>query len=434
MTISNMPLKGMNDWFFEEFELRHYLFSVWREVCQSFSYHEYLTPILENADLYRAKSGEDVGGKELMVLVDRGGRELAIRPEMTPSVTRLISRIYGKEPKPIRFFSIANFVRNERPQRGRNREFWQLNLDIFGEESILADCEIIQICLEILFRFNPPKDSFTCLINHRKLIDSFFNLVLEIAEDNRLPLLHLMDKYKKLPVEIFLDELEKMQFKEEAVKSIKTFMQLDSLDTLCEEFPILQNDKSIADLQNLFMHFRNIGYEQYLRFSPSVLRGFDYYDGIVFEVFDNHPQNNRSMFGGGRYNALAGIFGGQSFPSVGCAPGDETLYLFLESWGLLDVIKNKIERKQIYIPILEEKLIKETTMIGNKIRKQNIAVSMGLSVEHIRKALQAADKSKASFIVLYGSKEHENSIVTIKNMKTGDQAPVPLNLLDSYFL
>ena len=161
----------MADWFPEEYTIRKYIFDTWRKVCISFGYEEYLAPLLEDADIYRKKSGGDVGGKELTIVTDRAGRELAIRPEMTPSVTRMISQIYTSNPKPIRYFSIANFYRNQKPQRGRNREFWQLNYDIFGTNDIDADVEIIQIGVEIMLAFNPPKGSFVAKVNNRKLID-----------------------------------------------------------------------------------------------------------------------------------------------------------------------------------------------------------------------------------------------------------------------
>ncbi|MCA9386774.1 ATP phosphoribosyltransferase regulatory subunit, partial [Candidatus Dojkabacteria bacterium] len=153
MNLSNQPPKGTADWLPSEFAIRKYIFDTWREVCTRFGYEEYLTPIIESAEIYRVKSGEDVGGKELMTMFDRAEREYAIRPEMTPSVTRMVSKIYNDTPKPIRLFSIANYFRNEKPQRGRNREFWQLNFDIFGSDSINADVEIIQMAIEIMKAF-----------------------------------------------------------------------------------------------------------------------------------------------------------------------------------------------------------------------------------------------------------------------------------------
>ena len=170
--ISNRPPKGTQDWWPDEYRVRKYIFDTWRKVNRQFNYEEYLTPLLESADVYRAKSGEDVGGKELMVMVDRAGRELAIRPEMTPSVTRMVSRFYKQATKPLRLFSIANYYRNERPQRGRSREFWQLNSDIFGADSLTADLEILQLALELMLAFKPPAGSFVLHLNHRRLIDA----------------------------------------------------------------------------------------------------------------------------------------------------------------------------------------------------------------------------------------------------------------------
>ena len=173
--ISNQELKGFKDWYPEEMLLRSYIFSKWREVCLSYGFSEYLGPLLENANIYRAKSGEDIGGKELMVFVDQGSRELAIRPEMTPSVVRMVSKIYQSSVKPLKLFSIANFIRNEKPQRGRNREFWQLNCDVFGDKNNFSDLEILQMSIDIMLAFNPPKDSFILKINHRELIDYIFS-------------------------------------------------------------------------------------------------------------------------------------------------------------------------------------------------------------------------------------------------------------------
>jgi histidyl-tRNA synthetase len=170
--LSNLPQKGTSDWTPEEFRVRKTIFDTWRKVCTSFGYQEYLCPILESADIYRAKSGEDVGGKELMSFFDQGGRELSIRPEMTPSVTRMVTRFYEQKPKPIKLFSIANFVRNEKPQRGRNREFWQLNIDTFGSNSILSDVEMLVLIIEMMLAFKAPKDSFKVNLNNRKLIDA----------------------------------------------------------------------------------------------------------------------------------------------------------------------------------------------------------------------------------------------------------------------
>lgn len=155
--------------------IRKYIFDTRRDVCIRFGYEEYLAPLVEDADIYRAKSGEDVGGAELTLINDRGGRDIAVRPEMTPSVTRMVTRRYTQLPKPVRYFSIANFYRNEKPQRGRNREFRQLNVDMFGSTSLYADIEILQLAVEVMLAFNPPEHSFQVFVNNRQLINDFLH-------------------------------------------------------------------------------------------------------------------------------------------------------------------------------------------------------------------------------------------------------------------
>ena len=201
MALSNLPPKGTADWFPAEFKVRKHIFDTWRRVCQSYGFEEYLGPLVESIDIWKAKSGEDVGGSELTQITNRDGEldGLAIRPEMTPSVTRMVSRIWKETEKPLKWFSIANFYRNEKPQKGRNREFWQLNCDIFGEEFLRADIEVLTLALELLRAFNPPSGSYKLKLNHRKLITGFLVEVLGITdEDKQKRITRLMDKYEKL--------------------------------------------------------------------------------------------------------------------------------------------------------------------------------------------------------------------------------------------
>ena len=213
MQIPNTPPKGTSDWFPEEFKVRKHIFDTWRRVCVSYGFEEYLGPLVESIDIWKAKSGEDVGGSELTQITNRNGElgGLAIRPEMTPSVTRMVSRKWKEIDKPIKWFSIANFYRNEKPQKGRNREFWQLNADIFGEAGTNADTEILTLSLELMRAFNAPKDSYSLKLNHRGLINDFFSLVLDISDETvKRDLMRLLDKYAKLKKEVFEDELEKL--------------------------------------------------------------------------------------------------------------------------------------------------------------------------------------------------------------------------------
>lgn len=425
MQLGNQPPKGTADWFPEEYKIRKYIFETWRKVCTNFGYQEYLTPILENADIYRAKSGEDVGGAELMTIQDRGGRELAIRPEMTPSVTRMISRQYGSMPKPIRYFSIANFWRNENTQRGRNREFWQLNADIFGTDSLNADIEVLQLALEIMLAFNPPAQSFTLTLNHRQLIDAIITEALKgESPAERKQVVRLLDKWDKIPPDGMVEMLAQIGIQPGGVDVLQKFMTSETMQELLQKLPWLSENPGLTQIQAITGKLEKLGYTDWVRFQPNIIRGFDYYDGMVFEVFDRHPDNNRAMFGGGRYNGLASLFGGESFPAVGFAPGDETTRIFLESWSLIDAIRAETPSQLTYIPLLEENLDEQVYALARNLRSKGQAVMVGIEVQKLGKALEVADKLGASHAIILGSQEAEKGVYLIKDLKTGEQREV----------
>ncbi len=414
-TITNQPPKGTYDWLPEEFRIRKYIFDTWREVCNSFGYEEYLTPLLEYADIYRAKSGEDVGGKELTIITDRGGRELALRPEMTPSVTRLVTKIYQEVAKPIRLFSIANFYRNEAPQKGRNREFWQLNFDIFGTNSLNADIEIIRLGLEIMRKFGADNSMFEVRLNDRKIIDYILS---QVTDDNekKLELVRLMDKYLKLTQEEFKTELATLNISNSEV--ITKFLETKSLGEL--EVPL----EIKFNLNQLIKVLTELGFGDYLKFDPSMIRGFDYYDGTIFEFFDKNPENRKAMFGGGRYNGLAGIFGQDNIPAVGMAPGDETMKLFLTSWNLFPDFEK--DKKKVYLPMLVED-IKVLNQVRNYLVSQRYLVTSGLEVEKISGNIFAkAEKQGFKYVAIVGEDEIKSKKLVLKNLENREEVKLLL--------
>jgi histidyl-tRNA synthetase len=420
MKLSNQPPKGTSDWFPEEYAIRKYIFDTWRKICTSFGYEEYLSPIIESADVYRAKSGEDVGGKELMVMTDRAGRELAIRPEMTPSVTRMVSKVYESSPKPIRYFSIANFLRNEKPQRGRNREFWQLNFDIFGSDSINADIEIIQMAIEILKSFGASQQNFIVYINDRDLIvNVLIGQYLQCRTVSKeQDIVRLIDKFDKLERSVFMESMRNI-VNEITDRELATLILVLQDDTY-QVKDFINRCKSVKpEFFEIIAKLEELGYGDYIKFKPSMVRGFDYYDGMVFEVFDKNPDNNRAMFGGGRYNGLAGIFGSKPFPAVGCAPGDETTKLFLESWNLLQNVNLKPET--YYLPVLNENLLQDVQTLAQKLRGEGLNIIAGLETEKLGKALDFANKKQISNVIIFGEDEKGRGVYQIKNMKTGEQ-------------
>lgn len=423
--ISNQEPKGTRDWLPEEFLIRKYIFDTWRRVCLRYGFEEYMTPLVESAEVYRAKSGEDVGGKELVTFTDLGGRELSIRPEMTPSVTRMVSKVYASVPKPLKYFSIANFMRNEKPQRGRNREFWQLNCDTFGSASLNADLEILQLALDLMLEFNPPKDSFSLNLSSRRLIDAVLELAFkDVAPDKlvetKLEVVRTLDKFNKLSPEDFRARLSEAGLGEEAISDLDKFIGSQSLDDLIKVLPILKDNPAYLELKQVIKELADLSYGDYVKFNPAVIRGFDYYDGLIFEVFDNNPENNRAMFGGGRYNGLAEIFGSASFPAVGFAPGDETTRLFLESWGLVPGLK-KFAPERCYLPLLDVSLDLEVKMLAKKLRSLGLNIVLGLEEQKIGKALDYANKSGIDKVLIFGNDEKKQGVYKVKDMVSGQE-------------
>jgi len=399
--LSNQPYRGTTDLFDQELKKRQYIFNIWRQTCLSFGFQEYLTPLLEPAVIYETKSGEDVGKKELYTLTDLGGRRLAIRPEMTPSVIRLVSRLYPSSPKPLRLFSIANFMRNERPQKGRSREFWQLNADIFGSESNLSDTETISLALSIMNNFKAPANSFSLHINDRRLVDQVLTDIIGLKKAQLSAISRILDKFGKLSRSDFTKTLTDLSLDSQQIDTIISFLESDA-NNLINNFPKLKDNPGYQNIVQLIGNLKQVPLAESVIFQPSIIRGLDYYDGMVFEVFDNHPENKRSLFGGGRYNGMADLFGGQPIPAVGFAPGDITTKLFLEQNNLFPQDQSPIS---IFLPVLEEKLTQDTFSLASQLRNLNLPVTTSTEVTPLTKALQQANKQNFSFIIILGEKE-----------------------------
>lgn len=295
------PYKGVRDFYPEDMAIQNYIFDTWKKVCKENNYIEYSTSILEPAELYRAKSGDQISGEEMFTFVDKGGREVALRPEMTPSLARLVAGKRKSLKFPLRWFSIPNLFRYERPQRGRKREHWQLNCDLVGIAEIDAEVEIISIAYKVMKDFGAKDEDFKIMINDRVLLNE------KIGSPE---LMRLLDKK---------DKMEDAEFKQKW------------LEISGKEYD--DNIEPNEMIKNLLSKLEEKGIKNAV-FSPTITRGFDYYTGMVFEVFDNHEDNRRSLFGGGRYDNLLEIFGVEPVPTVGFGMGDVTIRDFLETHNL----------------------------------------------------------------------------------------------------
>ncbi len=308
-SLSTESYKGVRDFYPEDMAIQNYIFEMWRRVAKSFGYVEYGASILEPVELYKAKSSEEIVNDQMFTFTDRGNRNVALRPEMTPTLARMVAGKRKSLKFPIRWFSIPNVFRYERSQRGRRREHWQLNCDIIGIAGIEAEVEIISIAHAIMKSFGANDKDFEIRINSRKLLQKIYSPILKNPSKPE-EMFRIMDKKEKM---------EKEEFESEWVKLFtEPFKEATIIDS--------------PELSTIMKNLKDKGIET--KFSPSVTRGFDYYTDVVFEVFDTSQENNRSLFGGGRYDNLLKIFGVEPIPAVGFGMGDVTIRDFLETHNL----------------------------------------------------------------------------------------------------
>ena len=305
--LSSESYRGARDWYPEDLRVRKYIFQTWRHVAKSYGYEEYDAPLLEPVEVYAAKSGDELVNDQTYQFIDRGDRQVAIRPEMTPSVSRMIAKHRQEIAYPARWFSIAQFMRYERPQRGREREFWQMNVDIFGVDNMQAEAEIIALGSRIMKAFGATDDMYTIRINNRQLINLMMAQFLEL----------------------------------DAVQA--QLMILLTARTMADLPESIRDSEAVRDVQRLFTLLERSGVTNAI-FDITLMRGLDYYTGTVFEFFDTHPDNNRSLFGGGRYDGLVGMFGAEPISAVGFAPGLSMMQLFLEAHQLLPEFSSTTDR------------------------------------------------------------------------------------------
>lgn len=412
--LSSAPYKGTRDHYPADKRIQNYIFSTWRKVVEGYGYEEYCTPLLEPLELYAAKTGQEIVNDQTYSFTDRGGRSVAIRPEMTPSVSRMIAARQQETGYPARWYSIANFMRYERPQRGREREFWQLNADIFGASGVDADAETILLAHAIMKAFGAKESMYTVRINDRQLIEAMMGDYLGLSTVQSELMIKLFDRKGKIPHESFRDQAIEIFGSEAAPAGLKKIAKLissNSIDALPSE---LSDLPSVQALQELF-HRIHAGGVRNAVFDITLMRGFDYYTGMVFEVFDNHPENNRAMFGGGRYDGLISLFGGEPVPTVGFAPGGSTMEVFLQSHDLLPELSSTTD---IYMVVLGEKTLAGAHVLARQLREEGVNVAVDITGRKIDKQIKAAVKMKIPYLLFVGEKELSSEVYRFKDVKS----------------
>ena len=410
--LSTNPYKGTRDYYPEDKRVQNYIFSTWRRVAESYGYQEYSTPLLEPLELYAAKTGQEIVSEQTYTFTDRGDRTVAIRPEMTPSVSRMIAGRRQETGYPARWYSIANFMRYERPQRGREREFWQLNVDIFGVAGTPADVETIQLAHSIMKAFGATEKMYTIRINDRELIEAMMRDYLGLSTVQAELMIKLFDRKGKIPHEAFRDQAVDIFGADRAPDGLKKIAKLissNNIDTLPSELAELE---PVKRLQDLFHAIHGAGVRNAI-FDITLMRGFDYYTGMVFEVFDNHPENNRAMFGGGRYDGLVSLFGAEPVPTVGFAPGGTTMEVFLRSHELLPELSSTTD---IYMIVLGE-AERGAQKLARELREEGINVAVDITGRKLDRQIKAAVKMKVPYLLFVGEKEIADEIYRLKDVK-----------------
>ncbi|HVX56195.1 MAG TPA: histidine--tRNA ligase [Candidatus Saccharimonadales bacterium] len=417
MPLSTKPYKGARDFYPEDKRLQKYMFSTWRAVCESFGYEEYDAPILEPLEIYLAKTGQEIVSEQTYLFQDRGGREVVIRPEMTPTVSRMVAARRQQLGYPLRWYSIPNLWRYERPQRGRLREHWQLNVDIFGVEGVEAELEIISLVDAMFKAFGARANMYEIRLNSRKLVDAALGDYLRLSQQEAHDVSKLIDKMPKMDKSKFIaavDEALTPKSREAgATEKLLSLLAVKELKQLPAE--LLQHP-SVGELATTLNTLRKLGIKN-TRFDVSLMRGFDYYTDIVFEVFDTHPDNNRSMLGGGRYDGLVGLFGVQPVPTVGFGWGDVTLANFLELHRLLPDLPPATD---LYVVLVGDVAEAARQPIA-ELRAAGLNVAVDLSGRKLRDQLKTADKKGLTNVLVIGEDELQSGSFTLRNLETGKE-------------
>jgi histidyl-tRNA synthetase len=398
-------VKGTRDFYPEAMAFRTWLYGKVRAVSERFGYQEYEAPLLERLELYAAKSGEELVQEQSFILTDRGGDELALRPELTPSLARMVAQRQASLILPVRWFSFGPFWRYERPQRGRTREFFQWNIDLLGAETPAADGEIVAIGAEFLRSVGLSSDEVAIFLNSRRLMERKLAQI-GIEDDLRMDVFRLIDRRDKLPADKWQDWALEMGLSEGQLEALKALLSSSDLwqesDELCEVFATAEA----------------MGLADYLVYDASIVRGLDYYTGPVFEAYDR-ARRFRAIYGGGRYDNLVADVGGDRITGVGFAMGDVIIELLLERVGKRPGLPTS--PSQVLVTLFSADLYAQTVALAGRLRDAGINAEQMLEPTRLGKQIRYADRQGIPYVAILGPDELVSGQVVLKNLATGEQ-------------
>jgi histidyl-tRNA synthetase len=404
------PVKGTRDFYPEQMAIRVWLYNAMREVAESFGYQEYEAPILEPLELYAAKSGEELVKEQSYVFADRGGSEITLRPELTPSLARMIAQKQNELNFPVRWWSFGPFWRYERPQKGRTREFFQWNVDMLGVDSPEADAENAAVLATFFQQVGLSPEQVLILVNNRRLMEDRFD-ALDIPADRRPAVSSWVDRRDKMTPEAWIEYGKEIGLSSEQITKTKEMLADKELW------------KQSAELTRFFAVIDALGLRQYFEFDPSIMRGLLYYTGTVFEAWEVGGDIKRSILGGGRYDNLTQDVGGDRVPGTGWAMGDVVIGLILEKYGLLPKDLN-INPAPVLVTVFDQYQLLESFKLASELRRAGLNVVCYPEAAKLQKQFKYADRISAKVTLVLGPDEVEKGQVAVKNLINGEQVSV----------
>lgn len=410
-------VKGTRDFYPDKMRWRNWLFDTCRRVSQLYGYEEFDGPFLEYFDLYAAKSGEELVNEQTYTFESRGKdkEKLAIRPEMTPTLARMVAAKQNELRKPIRWFTIPNVWRYEAPQRGRKREFYQYNIDILGVDSMEAEAEVLAVVVNIMKSLGLQKGEFVVRVNNRYFLE---HLLVECGIDLELKdkVYQQIDRIEKVKPEVFRQNLSEAGLNAAQIEQLETTLRGDSFG----DFPALKE---------LWEKFEQYGIIDYVKFDPKIVRGLLYYTGTVFEVWDPSGKFTRAIMGGGRYDNLVTALGGAPLPAVGIAFSDVTIEEMLTQQGKFPNLPRELD---VFVAYYAAEQKAAAIKVANELRAAGFRTELNLLNVDMGKQLKTASASGAHFAVILAPDELARGEVNIKNLQKREQVTIPLEQLATY--
>ncbi len=426
--MSQGALPGFRDFYPEQLANRNYLMSVWREVARKYGFVEYDGPPLEPLELYTRKSGDEIVG-QLYAFTDKGGRDVALRPEMTPTLARMVAAKANAMRKPIRWFSVPQLFRYERQQKGRLREHFQLNVDIVGEASIAADAELLAVAIDVMRAVGLTSKDVRARVSDRRLLTAA--LAGLGVQKNELPAVFAaIDKTGREPRDVTLGKVEKAVASAGARKGIGRLLDhAKDLDALARDF--LESPdvvEEVVRMKEYLSFLKALGVGDWIDFDLSIVRGLAYYTGKVFELFDAKGEF-RAICGGGRYDELLSTIGGVDLPALGFGMGDVVLTEILKSRDLLPAPQLATE---YWVASDDESMLPEVMTVAGRLRAKARSVEYALKAQTLARQLKTAASAGVRNVVLLSRPDYENGKVTVKTLADGSERNVALDaFLDS---